>query len=125
MAIRLDAVGVTARNLAASVAFYERLGFEFAPWSAEDRHVEAQTGAGRVRLMIDAAKLAEDLIGDVPRPANHAQFALLCDGAAEVDQIAGAMGGAIAIAPFDAPWGQRYATLRDPDGYLVDIFAPL
>ena len=29
------------------------------------------------------------------------------------------------LAPFDAFWGQRYATLLDPDGNPVDLFAPL
>jgi uncharacterized glyoxalase superfamily protein PhnB len=29
------------------------------------------------------------------------------------------------LAPFDAPWGQRYATVADPDGTTVDLFAPL
>ena len=28
-------------------------------------------------------------------------------------------------APWDAPWGQRYALVRDPDGNSVDLFAPL
>jgi uncharacterized glyoxalase superfamily protein PhnB len=27
------------------------------------------------------------------------------------------------LAPFDAPWGQRYATVEDPDGTSVDLFA--
>ena len=27
------------------------------------------------------------------------------------------------LAPFDAPWGQRYAMVRDPDGNGVDLFA--
>lgn len=29
------------------------------------------------------------------------------------------------VVPFDAPWGQRYATVLDPDGNGVDLFAPL
>jgi uncharacterized glyoxalase superfamily protein PhnB len=29
------------------------------------------------------------------------------------------------LAPFDAFWGQRYATVFDPDGNPVDLFAPL
>ena len=29
------------------------------------------------------------------------------------------------LAPWDAFWGQRYATLHDPDGNAVDLFAPL
>jgi uncharacterized glyoxalase superfamily protein PhnB len=27
--------------------------------------------------------------------------------------------------PWDAFWGQRYATVLDPDGNSVDLFAPL
>jgi uncharacterized glyoxalase superfamily protein PhnB len=29
------------------------------------------------------------------------------------------------LSPFDAPWGQRYATITDPDGTSIDLFAPL
>jgi len=27
--------------------------------------------------------------------------------------------------PWDAPWGQRYATVLDPDGNAVDLYCPL
>jgi uncharacterized glyoxalase superfamily protein PhnB len=27
--------------------------------------------------------------------------------------------------PYDAFWGQRYATVADPDGNVIDLFAPL
>ena len=27
--------------------------------------------------------------------------------------------------PWDAFWGQRYAQIHDPDGNVVDLFAPL
>jgi uncharacterized glyoxalase superfamily protein PhnB len=27
--------------------------------------------------------------------------------------------------PWDAFWGQRYASVKDPDGNQVDLFAPL
>ena len=29
------------------------------------------------------------------------------------------------LEPFDAFWGQRYATVLDPDGNGVDLYAPL
>jgi uncharacterized glyoxalase superfamily protein PhnB len=29
------------------------------------------------------------------------------------------------LEPWDAFWGQRYATVRDPDGNGVDLFARL
>jgi hypothetical protein len=28
------------------------------------------------------------------------------------------------LLPHDAPWGQRYATLADPDGVWVDLAEP-
>jgi hypothetical protein len=28
-------------------------------------------------------------------------------------------------APWDAPWGQRYAVVKDPDDNGIDLFAPL
>ena len=36
-----------------------------------------------------------------------------------------AAGHRSALAPFDAPWGQRYATVLDPDGNSVDLYAAL
>jgi uncharacterized glyoxalase superfamily protein PhnB len=27
--------------------------------------------------------------------------------------------------PWDAYWGQRYAQVKDPDGNVIDLFAPL
>ena len=29
------------------------------------------------------------------------------------------------LESFEAPWGQRYATVTDPDGTLVDLYTPL
>ena len=29
------------------------------------------------------------------------------------------------VPPWDAFWGQRYAQVKDPDGNVVDLFAPL
>ena len=36
-----------------------------------------------------------------------------------------AAGHAGPLAPYDAPWGMRYATVADPDGNWVDLFALL
>ncbi|WP_281983839.1 VOC family protein [Thalassorhabdomicrobium marinisediminis] len=125
---RLDAVAVTTTNMAKSVAFYEMLGFTFGDWGAEDQHVEPVVDDGEVRLMIDTAELLEKFTGARPTPPNHSSFAMRCDDPAEVDAIAARMsqaGYALTVAPWDAFWGQRYATVMDPDGYQIDLFAPL
>jgi uncharacterized glyoxalase superfamily protein PhnB len=126
--IRLDAVAVSSKDMTKTVAFYELLGFDFPEWSVDDKHVEPNTKAGDVRLMIDTAELMEELSGHAPKPPNHASFAMLCDRPAEVDAVAAALkdaGHTLTVEPWDAFWGQRYATVRDPDGYQIDIFAAL
>lgn len=126
--IRLDAVAVSSKDMAKTVAFYELLGFEFGQWSGDDKHVEPKAKPGEVRLMIDTSELMEQLTGHVPKPPNHSSFAMLCDTPAEVDSVAAALrdaGHTLTVEPWDAFWGQRYATVKDPDGYQIDIFAEL
>lgn len=124
----LDAISVTASDMAKSVAFYHLLGFDFDGVDVGADHVEPNTVPGAVRLMLDAAALSEKLIGEAPRPANHSTFAMLCESPSDVDRVAGdiaAAGFTVVDLPWDAFWGQRYATVADPDGYKVDLFAPL
>jgi uncharacterized glyoxalase superfamily protein PhnB len=126
--IRLDAVAVSSKDMTKTVAFYELLGFDFPEWSADDKHVEPNTKPGDVRLMIDTADLIKELSGHAPIPPNHASFAMFCDTVSEVDTVAAALkdaGHTLTVEPWDAFWGQRYATVRDPDGYQIDIFAAL
>ena len=123
--MQIAAVAVSATDLSRAVAFYEALGFRFPPLEADTEHIEAEAG---VRLMIDTAALLEQLHGEPPRPGNTASFAVLLDSPREVDDAAGraaGAGGVVLHAPFDAPWGQRYATVADPDGWHVDLFCPL
>jgi predicted enzyme related to lactoylglutathione lyase len=123
--MEIAAVAVSATDLSRAVAFYEQLGFRFPALEPDTQHAEAEAG---VRLMIDRASLLEELHGEVPRPGNTAGFALLFGSPSEVDDAVGrvsAAGHAVVHEPFDAPWGQRYATVADPDGYRVDLFCPL
>lgn len=123
--MEIAAVAVTATDLSRAVDFYRLLGFPFAPPGPDDQHVEAAAG---IRLMIDSAALMTDLHGEEPRPGNMPGFALLLGEPAEVDEVVSrvaAAGQTVVHEPWDAPWGQRYATVADPDGYRVDLFAPL
>ncbi|MGY1604521.1 VOC family protein [Geodermatophilus sp. SYSU D00815] len=123
--MQIAAVGVCATDLSRAVAFYELLGFSFPPVEADTQHLEAEAG---IRLMIDSAALIEGMFGEEPRAGNTSAFAVLCDSPAQVDEVAGRVrdaGHTVHLEPFDAPWGQRYATVADPDGYRVDLFCPL
>ena len=116
-------MGVSATDLGRAVAFYSLLGFSFPPFDEGEDHVEsANSGA---RLMIDTAALLTGLLGEPPRPATTAAFAVRCATPGQVDglvQRVTAAGHAVAMPAFDAPWGQRYATVADPDGYRVEVY---
>jgi catechol 2,3-dioxygenase-like lactoylglutathione lyase family enzyme len=121
------AVAVSAADLPRARAFYELLGFRFPQGGPDDPHLEAEDDSG-VRLMIDSAGLLTDLYGEPPRPGTVAGFAMVVPSPAEVDasiERIRSAGHAVVKDPYDAPWGQRYATVADPDGYRVDVFCPL
>jgi predicted enzyme related to lactoylglutathione lyase len=123
--MNIAAVAVSATDLSRAVAFYELLGFRFPPLEAGMLHIES--GAG-VRLMIDDAAFLTELHGEPPRPGNVAGFAVLFDAPADVDAAAARVadaGHTVVTPPYDAPWGQRYATVADPDGYRTDLFCVL
>ncbi len=124
--MKLDAVSVTSRDMAKSVAFYCLLGFEFPKLEADGRHIEPITKEGDVRLMIDSFDLVKSILGVEPKPPTHSSFAMLCETPSDVDACVAqvkAAGFKVVKDPWDAFWGQRYAVLADPDGYLVDVFA--
>ncbi|MEM9202765.1 MAG: VOC family protein [Actinomycetota bacterium] len=121
-----DAVGVIASDLPATVAFYEMLGgvrsFE------ADGHVEFTYDSG-FRLMIDAVETITSFSSFEPASGGrNVGLAFRCDSVTQVDSLHAsviAAGHRSRVDPFDAPWGQRYATVLDPDDNPVDLFASL
>ena len=60
--------------------------------------------------------------------AHTVSLAFACDDAEDVDAVYAdliAHGFDGHLAPWDAFWGQRYATVHDPDGNSIDLFASL
>lgn len=123
----LDAIGLVADDLAATLAFYRLLGLDL-PETAEG-HVEA-VGPGGLRIMFDTAEVVGSFSDWEPPSGGGRRIALafLCESPAGVDAAWTRLveaGHRSKVAPFDAPWGQRYATVLDPDENPVDLFAPL
>jgi len=128
MTPRFDLIGLVVSDMAASVAFYRRLGLEFPEGAEAEAHVEAPL-AGGLRFALDTEEVIRSFDPDWRRPDHgHHAGAFLCDDAAEVDRLHAELVGAGYASykePWDAFWGQRYAQVRDPDGHIVDLFAPL
>ena len=98
-----DLIGVVVTDMAASLAFYRRLGLDIPADADTEPHVEVALPGG-LRL------------------------AFRCADAAEVDHWYAELTGAGYhghLDPWDAFWGQRYAVVHDPDGIGVDLFAAL
>ena len=114
--------------MGSALAFYQRLGLEFPPGAADEQHVEATLGGG-LRLMFDTVELMQQISDYHPPSGGHRMaVAFLCDTPAEVDETHAALiadGYRSTVEPWDAFWGQRYATVLDPDDNPVDLFAPL
>ena len=129
MSPRFDAIGIVASDLTASVAFYRLLGLTFPEGAEGEGHVEAELPGG-TRLMLDTEDMVRsfDPTFEPPSGAGRIGLAFLCDGPDEVDRVFDAVSEAgyhAERAPFDVFWGQRYATVLDPDGNGVDLFAPI
>jgi len=128
MAARFDAIGIAVSDPSTSIAFYEFLGLEFTTGGA-DGHVEAMLARG-LRLMLDSEEVMDSFDPGWERPVGRGRMGLafVCDDAADVDATHArivAEGHRSHLDPFDAPWGQRYASVLDPDGNVVDLFAAL
>jgi catechol 2,3-dioxygenase-like lactoylglutathione lyase family enzyme len=125
----LNLIGIVTEDLAASLAFYRRLGFDLPADAEKEPHVEVQLPGG-LRLAWDPADVVRsfDPGWTAPQGSPRVGLAFLCADPAEVDRVYADLTGAGYQGhrePWDAFWGQRYAVVHDPDGNSVELFAPL
>ncbi|MFF3862891.1 VOC family protein [Streptomyces sp. NPDC002209] len=128
MTPRLDLIGLVVSDMAASLAFYRRLGLDIPAGAQEQPHVEVVLPGG-LRIAWDTEDVVRSFDPSWTRPAEDSRrdLAFLCDSPSEVDAVyaeltdAGYKGH---LEPWDAFWGQRYAVVLDPDGCAVSLFAP-
>ncbi|WDG17174.1 VOC family protein [Microbacterium sp. Clip185] len=129
MALRLGFIGIVTQDMAASLAFYRSLGVDIPEGHDDAPHVDAR--------LDDGTALAWDTLDTIrsfdpayePAAGGHRiALAFVQETPAEVDAVFArleAAGYPGHVAPWDAPWGQRYATLLDPDGNSIDLYAAL
>jgi uncharacterized glyoxalase superfamily protein PhnB len=128
---RLNVVGVIVSELGTAIDFYTRIGLQFPenPDPEGHGHVEAPLPGGlRFTLDTEESVRALDPSWSPPTGGHRVAIAFLCESPQEVDRAYGelvAAGSHGYKEPWDAFWGQRYAQVEDPDGNVVDLFAPL
>jgi catechol 2,3-dioxygenase-like lactoylglutathione lyase family enzyme len=129
MAPRIDLIGLVVSDMAASLAFYRRLGLDVPADADSQPHVEAALPGG-LRIAWDTVETIRSFDPEWTAPQGGSRIALAfaCDDPADVDRVYGELTGAGYTGhrePWDAFWGMRYAVVLDPDGNGVDLFARL
>ncbi|GAA2538224.1 VOC family protein [Pseudonocardia hydrocarbonoxydans] len=125
---KLDAIGLVVADMAATCAFYRTLGVAVPDGAESAPHVEAVLPGG-LRLMFDTEEVIRsmDPHWTAPTGGGRTSLAFRLPDPAGVDAAYAALTAAGyrgEMEPFDAPWGQRYAVVLDPDGTGADLFAP-
>lgn len=129
MTTRLALIELVVADMAASLAFYRRLGLDVPADADEQPHVDAEIPGG-MRIAWDTVETVRSFDPDWTPPTGGHQLALAfaCDDPADVDRTHAelvAAGYRSHKDPWDAFWGMRYAVICDPDRNTVDLFAPL
>lgn len=129
MAPRFANTGIIVADMAASLDFYRRLGLDIPPEADAQPHVQCTVAEG-IDLCWDTLETITSFDPSYEPPAGGIRMSLgfACDAPADVDATYADLVGAGHrghLEPFNAVWGMRYASVADPDGNGVDLYALL
>ncbi|PMS38123.1 glyoxalase/bleomycin resistance protein/dioxygenase superfamily protein [Trinickia symbiotica] len=113
--LTLSAVTLATRDMARAVRFYEALGFPLKYGGPSETFTSFEFGGTFLNLIADAR-------------APAAWWGRVIVYVSDVDRLyrkALAAGLEPEFAPLDAPWGERYFHIVDPDGHEISFARPL
>jgi catechol 2,3-dioxygenase-like lactoylglutathione lyase family enzyme len=128
MQLRPSVIELVVADMAATLAFYRRLGLDLPADADAAPHVEADLDGLRIAWDTEETIRSFDPNWMPPTGGHRMALAFACESPQQVDAAYGeltAAGYEGHLAPWDAFWGMRYAVVHDPDGRPVDLFAPL
>ncbi len=128
MALKLEVIELTTASIENSLRFYALLDVPVPTPEMGEDHVEAVLPSG-LKISWDTIELMKQINPDWVDPIGHRiGLAFQCESPSAVNgkyQEVLENGFAGKSEPWDAFWGQRYAQVIDPDGNIIDLFAPL
>lgn len=129
MAISLNTVGITVKDLGKSLSFYRTLGLAIPEGLDNEHHVEFTSEDGySIGFIPETTMLRTNPNWQTPTGDNRISLQFACKTPAEVDETYKKLieaGHQSFKEPWNAFWGQRFAQVLDPDGNNVGFFAPL
>ena len=121
----LSAVTLTVGDIGRSMRFYESLGFTRKPGVAAPGFASYVLGNGAQPAYLNLIEAAD---GPARAAGSFGGWGRVIVYVSDVDAFhahALALGLAPEFAPADAPWGERYFHLLDPDGHELSFAKPL
>jgi catechol 2,3-dioxygenase-like lactoylglutathione lyase family enzyme len=110
----INAVTLVTADMAAAVAFYEAIGFRAVVGGREAPFTTFRVGPTFLNLqLVESARGA-------PR-AVWGRIVFWVDDVDAMFERVHAAGREPEMAPSDAPWGERYFHVRDPDGHELSF----
>ena len=110
----INAVTLGVTDMAASCRFYDALGFAVAHGGPDAPFTSYAVGSTFLNLqLVDAVE------------TGWGRFIVHVDDVDAVHRRALAAGLSPTMAPSDAPWGERYFHIDDPDGHELSLARPL
>jgi catechol 2,3-dioxygenase-like lactoylglutathione lyase family enzyme len=114
--VKIDAVTLLVTDMAASLAFYEVAGIgEVVYGGADGPFATLRVGDDYLNLTA----------GEGPPAGFWGRIVVHVDDPDAVHAALVAAGHEPLMAPADAPWGERYFHVRDPDGHELSFARPL
>jgi catechol 2,3-dioxygenase-like lactoylglutathione lyase family enzyme len=113
----ISAVTLLTADMARAVAFYRSIGFELLYGGEQAEFTSFRAGDGYLNLQLDAQGAVQ--------PHIWGRVIFWVD---DVDRMHGAVksiGARPESTPSDAPWGERFFHVRDPDGHELSFARPL
>ncbi len=108
----ISAITLATHDMARAVAFYAGLGFDFSYGGAQSSFTSFHIGSGHLNLMA------------APEDQSWGAWGRVIIYVSDVDALyahAVAHGLTPEFAPRDAPWGERYFHIKDPDGHELSF----
>jgi predicted enzyme related to lactoylglutathione lyase len=113
----INAVTLAVADMARAHAFYAAIGFGTTFGGPHSDFTSLDAGQSFVNLQHDA--------GHVAQPNVWGRIIFWVDDVDAMYDRVVAAGGEPHMAPSDAPWGERYFHVTDPDGHELSFARPL
>lgn len=113
----INAVTLVTSDMARSCRFYDDLGFTVEHGGPDEAFTTLRAGTGYLNLQLVA--------GWRPPAQVWGRVILWVDDVDAVHTRARSAGHRPSTEPADAPWGERYFHISDPDGHELSFARPL